>query len=352
MKILHVSQFAWPFVGGLEKLVGILSDHQSKTHEVEILALTHPLQCRPFSENKNKVRITRFPSRKIIKNAFLLPQFGFCKCVAKTNSDILFTHTRLFPTSFLAGWIFKKKFPHRKWIHIEHGQNFVVHHNKFIQILARAWDEIFGRWIFSHADKVVVVSEKGKTFTQDLGAKNITVIPTGIRISAHQKSIPRKNKALFFGRMVREKGIKELLFAAKQNPQWHFEFVGDGPPFRFQELSNVLWTPAVDEEKLFEKIQNADLVILPSWSESLSLALLEASSLARTIVATDVGENQNILSSEFIIPARNAVILSQKIQSLAGQFDLLSQEGAKNQEKVRKNYSFDTMTEQYDALLK
>jgi glycosyltransferase involved in cell wall biosynthesis len=349
MKILHVSQFAFPFVGGLEKLLHSITTHQAKTHHVHILTLSHNKKLAPI-ENKSKKTIRRMQGISFFSQVFFVPQKGFCQSIAKTNPDVLWTHTRFFATSFLAGWYFKRKFPNRIWIHLEHGQNFVVHKRKIIRVLARMWDEIIGRWIFSHADRVIVVSPTAEKFVISLGAKCVSVISSGVSIPRLVR-IPRKNKALFFGRMREEKGILDLLLAVQQNPQWTFECVGDGPLFSYKKFQNLSWTAAVGEKELFQKIQSSDLIIFPSWSESVSLAVLESASCGRAILACDVGENRNILSASFVIPARSPEILSQKIRALTNQFDTLIHEGQKNREKVRKNYSFDTMIERYDSII-
>ena len=163
---------------------------------------------------------------------------------------------------------------------------------------------------------------------------------------------------MFFGRIIREKGIGEIVEAAKKCPNWQFDIYGEGKQdYKITRgqgnkiRNNIKFFGTVAHQVIQEKIQEADLVILPSWSEGNSLAILEAAASARAIIATPVGQNQVIVSPNWIVPVGDHVLLSQKLKELEGRWDTLERAGIENQERVKKNYSFEKMIKAYEALL-
>lgn len=348
MKILHVTTHFYPFIGGLENMVFDLVKAQSKKHEVSILTCRYDKNL-PIFEEIEGVRIYRVPSFEILKNQYSWPKFGFSKKIREINSDVIFTHTRFFATSFF-GQKFKSK--KVKKIHVEHGQNFVRSKNIFIKSFARIFDQTLGKFILKSADSIIVLGEEGRNFVIKLGGKNlvsrINIIPNGVKIPEKFKKNPRKNRAMFFGRIIPEKGVEEILSAAKKCPNWQFSFYGGS----MGSLgSNVKFYGEVLPEQISEKIQESDLVILPSWSEGNSLAILEAAANARAILATPVGQNEVIVSSELLVPIRSEEKIVEKLNFLENNWETLERVGVENLERVKKHYCFEEMVAAYEALL-
>jgi glycosyltransferase involved in cell wall biosynthesis len=355
MKICHITTHFWPFLGGLENMVRRLAENQSRKNTVSILTLKHEKNL-PNTETKKGVFVQRVESFEVIKDRYRWPQKGFSKALESQNPMVVFTHTRFFITSFLAGrWIRKNK-KKIKWIHVEHGQNFVRSENPSIVFLAWLFDQVFGRWVLCSADQVVVLGKKGRDFVQKLAPtqKNITIIPNGVEIPKKIIPIPQKNKALFFGRMIREKGVQEILEAARlareKKSKWEFELIGAGPMFEKELAPNITWTPALDTEPLQKKIQDCDLVLMPSWSEGHALTTLEAGALGRAILGTAVGENSRIISPDFLVPVGSPRGLFKKLRLLEDNFRTLEQAGRSNRKKVEQHFSAPMLYAAYEKL--
>jgi len=115
------------------------------------------------------------------------------------------------------------------------------------------------------------------------------------------KNIPSEgNIFLFVGRLLRDKGIYEYLNAAKiiikQTNQCKFYIIGkldlnDKTSISLEELNKYLnkeikyFSFIKDPRKFYD---NASCVILPSYREGLSKSLLEATSMSRPVITTDV----------------------------------------------------------------
>ena len=333
-QILHVVTHFSPFIGGLENLVKQLGEAQTKNFAVTVLTLQYD-KSLPREELIEGIKVIRFPAFNLIKGRYSFPCFGFSKQIKRLSPDLIFTHTRFFQTSFLAGRVAQKL--GIKWIHVEHGQNLVRSANFFIKNVAYLFDVFFGKWIFKKADKIVVLSEKAKQFVCTQGAllQNVVLIKNGVKIPQKILPLPRKNKALFLGRKIQEKGYLEVMEAAKKCPNWDFEFISD-----------------LDPVLVSDKIQSFDLVVLPSYSEGSSLVTLEAAANRRSVLATDVGNNAEIVLPEFLIKIKDVNSLVEKLNWLENNFEVLATEGEKNYKKVVKSFHFDRMVDAYEVLIK
>ncbi|HBY78373.1 MAG TPA: glycosyltransferase, partial [Cyanobacteria bacterium UBA11148] len=106
------------------------------------------------------------------------------------------------------------------------------------------------------------------------------------------------------GRIATEKNVESLLRAWKQSEMGKRSkllMVGNGPlaaglmPFYGEEMG-IIWLGFVaDEQKRIEILQAADVFILPSLLEGLSLSLLEAMACGVACVATDAGADGEVL---------------------------------------------------------
>ena len=132
-----------------------------------------------------------------------------------------------------------------------------------------------------------------KLFLQKGIVKNKTkVIPgSGVNLDLHKyEDYPREEEGihlLYIGRIMKSKGIEELLHAAqriKQTfPKVHFDLVGFCEEGYAKELQRY-----GQQDEVHSFIKNSHAIILPSYHEGLSNVLLEAASTGRPILASRV----------------------------------------------------------------
>ncbi|HAG84428.1 MAG TPA: glycosyltransferase, partial [Cyanobacteria bacterium UBA12227] len=165
----------------------------------------------------------------------------------------------------------------------------------------------------AHYDRVIVFSKLQRNYLIRLGVPRdkLAVIPNGVdvhkyapgtsSIKAHSKA---KRLFVYQGRIATEKNVESLLRAWKQSEMGKRSkllMVGNGPlaaglmPFYGEEMG-IIWLGFVaDEQKRIEILQAADVFILPSLLEGLSLSLLEAMACGVACVATDAGADGEVL---------------------------------------------------------
>jgi glycosyltransferase involved in cell wall biosynthesis len=140
-------------------------------------------------------------------------------------------------------------------------------------------------------------------------------------------------RVLMIARLLKEKGVTEYLRAAEilrergvairmtllggidaRNPA----SLGPTDLERLRNSRDVEWIDTVDDVR--PHIRSADVVALPSYREGLPKSLLEAASMGRAIVTTDVPGCREVIengTSGLLIPAADASALANALASMA-----------------------------------
>lgn len=170
----------------------------------------------------------------------------------------------------------------------------------------------------------------------DNSNKNTKVIPNGVNILVQKSKRLRKNKNstifLWVGRFDKIKGVDILLKAFKAaetiKKNISLQLVGYG----FEEAvykklakslelgKTVKFFSKKNRKELRSFYQKADVFILPSYSEGLSLTLLEAMAAKLPVIVTNVGDNRNFVKqgyNGFIIPPGDISALADAILKAA-----------------------------------
>lgn len=136
-------------------------------------------------------------------------------------------------------------------------------------------------------------------------------------------------------------------------------FVGDGS--LRQELESTLaehgaldlaWLPGFrnDTPAIYRLF---DIFVLPSLREGISNTALEAMASGRPVIATRVGGNPEIVpdgTAGFLVPAQDPKALAHALLRYIDNPDLRQQHGSAARAYVVKNFSLNTMVENYDKI--
>ncbi len=233
-------------------------------------------------------------------------------------------------------------------------------------------------------DKVIVFSAMQAEVLARLGVKKskLAIIPNGIDINKWVPSINHSNNPvqkavreklsserifLYMGRISPEKNVEALLRAWKlvEPKGCTLLIVGDGPLRPTLENNsdfnkNVLWWGhESDINKRIALLQLAEVFILPSLVEGLSIALLEAMATSTACIATDAGADGEVLNNGAGIILNTDGVTSQLRTLLPVLRDqpLLTQElGRRARLRVEEKYTLkqniDSLETLYLSLLK
>ena len=193
------------------------------------------------------------------------------------------------------------------------------------------------RPVLHAAQRILVVSEDlGRVAVRDYGADpaRIRAIPNGCDAAIFHPQPREAARAgldvdaeaelvVYVGRLVPEKGLRELLDAATmlapQRPRLLLALIGDGP-MRAELEGRLAADPslrvalpgALGPQEVARWMAAADLVTLPSYSEGHPNVLVEALACGRPVVATPVGGIPEVVDADcgVLVPVRDPAALA------------------------------------------
>lgn len=179
------------------------------------------------------------------------------------------------------------------------------------------------------------------TIKGKVASKNLVVLGNGVNFSDFDKvkrtKKDKKFTILWVGR--KDDPIKGVRFLDQA-----FETLKKTHP----NLSLNILTSTYGQDKI-QAFKNADVFVLPSLSEGLSLALLEAMASKLPIVTTDVGDcGELVKKSEagIVVPPGDADTIAEGIKQLYSKSDL-KKLGQNGHDYAKKHYTWDKVTEKY-----
>jgi glycosyltransferase involved in cell wall biosynthesis len=217
-------------------------------------------------------------------------------------------------------------------------------------------------------DRVIVFSHLQRQLLSRLNvpAARVAVIPNGVDIKKYSPGVsPLKAQLkcdrvfIYQGRIAPEKNVESLLKAWKQvrlgsNAKLlivgnHGNLATSLMPFYGAE-HGIIWMGFIaDEQRRIEILRGADVFVLPSLVEGLSLSLLEAMACGVACVATDAGADGEVLEREagVILKTQGVTIqlktLLPQLCDHVGWTDLL---GRNARQRVEERYTLsDNMTQ-------
>jgi glycosyltransferase involved in cell wall biosynthesis len=208
------------------------------------------------------------------------------------------------------------------------------------------------------ATTVVCMTKASRQELPELRDVNLVQIPNGCKADLFQHKT-RKKRILFVGRMITGKGILDLIKAIHliSRDGWEFLFIGNGKQLntakamaRKQRLRSLTFVAHVDHTKIADYFNTSEILVLPSYYETMPNVLLEAMSCKMAIVASRLQGNTEFLKDKknaILITPGNVKELAEAIRLLMDDSELRKKMGEANRAMIRGKYNLDKMTNDY-----
>lgn len=196
--------------------------------------------------------------------------------------------------------------------------------------------------VIKNADHFIAVSERAKNalVLEGADASKISIVSPGIDTTVFSpgEEANKKHKEirlLFVGRLVKNKGVYEFLYAMKMlsldkalsSFQFHLRIIGSGP--ERNGMQQVAKTLGVADKITYKDVsyadmpneyKHADIFVAPSkadmyWQEQWGMALMEAQAAGLPIVTTMIGSiPENVGDAALLVQPGDVVSLQEALK--------------------------------------
>jgi glycosyltransferase involved in cell wall biosynthesis len=221
------------------------------------------------------------------------------------------------------------------------------------------------------ADAVVANSPQVRTAWVEAApglAPKTRVIPNGLHMpSSPQPRITRRTQPTVIvcvANLIAYKGHRTLLEAAKelalQTRDWSLLLIGEGPErgsiereIQRKRLADVV-TLLGRRADVGSLLDRADVAVLPSYTEGLPNAVLEAMAHGVPVVATDVGGTSSLLATGagILVPPSDASALATALRTMLQDPELRARAGREGQTVVASRYTVARMRDETLSLFR
>lgn len=228
-----------------------------------------------------------------------------------------------------------------------------------------SWRSRLLQRVLSIPDMVVVLARvELDAYQRFVPGQYVVALPNAIdptpyaRVPVVGADPTRPLRLVYLGRIAREKGLYEAFqavrLATESGADVRLTVAGDGPEApRLRRYAAALGVAARidfagavfgrDKVALFER---HDAFVLPSYSEGLPYALLEAMAAGLPVVATPVGAVPDVMchgTHGFLVPARDAKALSEAFVAMARHREQLPWMSRACRRRVRAAYALERL---------
>lgn len=237
----------------------------------------------------------------------------------------------------------------------------------------------FYRMAVSLSKYMITVSDDLNRFfvseVRPLNARKVRTIHNGIDLAKYRIDLPHAELksdlgisreavvAITTGSLFEVKGLSYLMQAlaslAEKYPDFVLLIVGEGdqkgPLLKLCSELNIgdkaIFTGFRDD--IPQLLSMADFYVCSSLSEGLSLSIAEAMAVGKSVVATDVGGNSELVHDQlngYLVPAADPEALSAKMSALIDNKDQRLTMGHESRKIAEANFSLKQMIMKYEAI--
>lgn len=359
MKIVQLSPYFYPHLGGVESHVLELSKHLiERGHEVIVVTTR-------LEGSKKKSRVEGVPVRRVKPLTILLSTPIVPKVtnvLLDIDFDILHSHSPPPLMSFFGVRATNKmKVPH---VYTYHCDLEIPH--IFGPPIVHVYQNTIGAYTVSNADKIITTTPSYGATSRVVWYRDANIIPNAVDTDRfHPKNrgekvrkkhnIEKNQKmVMYVGRIVFHKGLEYFVRAANYfSEDVKFVLVGTGD-FR-EELEKIVGEEDLKEKVIFagrvsnEELPNyyaaTDVFVLPSVSrlEAFGIVALEAMASEVPVVVSDIPGVRDVITegrNGLLAEPMNPADIGGKVRTILENPELAKRMGKNGREWVLENFTW------------
>ena len=352
MNILMVCPYFYPDKGGVENYVyNVSKDLVKKGHSITVLCATKEGQDK--TEILDGINVIYQKPDFVISNTPIKHNlyFTISKLLKKEKFDLVNAHT---PVPYYADMAYyaskKQKVPFILTCHA----GSLIKGKPIIDTISRLY-QIVEKRMLKKTEKIITVTDFVKEEYLGQYKEKIDIISPGVDT---QRFVPndnaKKENLLFIGQLNeghKWKGLKYLLDAMALLPKdIKLTVVGNGNLLdhykKYVESNkiNVKFKGKISDNDLIVQLQNAKILVLPSYSaaESFGMVLIEAMACGTPVIGSNIGGIPSVINNDetgLLVKPKDSKGISSAIEKLHKDKELW--------DKLRKN-GINEVKEKYD----
>ena len=342
MKLLVISPYFYPKIGGLENYAWNISKGLSEKYGWDIVVVTsNHIEKKYKTEIIEGIKIYRLPRLIKISNTPINPfwLFQLKKIIRIEKPDMINAHTPVPFMSDIAGLV-SGKIP----LYLTYHAGSLVKGNKILDVPLTMYEKFFLPNLLRKSKKIICVSS---FISENLLKKfkhKCEIISPGVDTGLFKPGArtTKKNTILFIGNqkgMYKLKGLYTLISAIKHIPDAKLRIIGEQDYSKDKQIEYIGYKRGID---LVKEIQNSNIVVLPSaYDESFGMAIIEAMACKKPVIGSNAGGIPNVISDGkdgLIVPSNDILSLVKALRYLLKNSDIAEDMGDKGYLKIKKLY--------------
>jgi glycosyltransferase involved in cell wall biosynthesis len=365
LNILQLSYEYPPIGGGGSRVAyGLSRELAERGHQVHVVTMRYG--GAPLRETVDGVAVHRIPCIRRSKFHCTVPEAGLylararpvlLELTGRVEFDVLHAHF-LLPGGINARWIARRT--GLPYVLTAHGSD-VPGYNPHRLRLAHLVSAPLWHGVTRDAALIVCPSRSIEELVHARNARlPTTIIPYGFETGRYRLDRPRAAKILAVSRLLKRKGVQDLLAAVTDTPlPFEVHVVGDGPYLEtLRRQAEGSATPVIfhgwldnRSSELTTLFETSQIFVLPSSAENFPVSLMEAMAAGLAVVTSRGTGCAEVVGDAGVLvsPGRPAELrdVLQKLAANPAEIDAL---GGRARRRLERDLSWASIADRHEAL--
>ena len=320
-KILIFTPFYYPHLGGVERFSSNMAESLAHDFGYEVKMVTFNTENCLEKEILDGIPVYRLPSFKVLNGRYPVPKlspklFKLFSELMGEDADYFIVNTRFFFSSLVGVLLAKLKA--KPSILIEHGSGHFELSNRLSTAIGEIYEHVISKLTGACCDLAFAVSKGSGRWLGHFHIEATDIVHTSVDVSkremkgedlASELGIDDDHLVISnVGRVIKEKGIRELLEAFSTLSMKHenlcLVIAGEGEYLNeiksgYGDMNNVIFAGRLEPRDVYKLLAITTIFVHPSnYPEGLPTVILEAGMHGCAIVATAQGGTEEVVPDD------------------------------------------------------